>query len=104
VAETFRSWTSRDRDSTEATAGSACIVGPMDDEEQAFERNDRLTAALAEAGKALGLGVECEYPVPGGRIDVVWLWDGPERFPVRLPWSGSRSSRVGGLVSISRVT
>ena len=55
------------------------------DEEQAPERNERLTAALAEAGKALGLAVEREYPVPGGRIDVVWLWEGPERFAVKLP-------------------
>jgi hypothetical protein len=58
------------------------------DEERAPQRNDRLTAALAGAGRALGLGVEREYPVPGGRIDVVWLWDGPESFPVRLPLVG----------------
>lgn len=58
------------------------------DEEQAPERNERLTAALAEAGKALGLAVEREYPVPGGRIDVVWLWEGPERFAVKLPLVG----------------
>jgi hypothetical protein len=58
------------------------------DEEQAPERNQRLTAALAEAGRALGLSVERGYPVPGGRIDVAWLWEGPELFPVRLPLVG----------------
>ena len=58
------------------------------DDELAPERNQRLTTALAEAGKALGLSVEREYPVPGGRIDVVWLWDGPEQFAVKLPLVG----------------
>jgi hypothetical protein len=58
------------------------------DDELAKERNNRLTAALVEAGEALGLGVEREYPVPGDRIDVVWVWEGPQRFPVRLPLVG----------------
>jgi len=58
------------------------------DEEQAPERNQRLTTALEEAGKALGLSVEREYPVPGGRIDVVWLWEGPAQFAVKLPLVG----------------
>jgi hypothetical protein len=58
------------------------------DEEHAPERNERLTAALLEAGKTLGLSVQREYPVPGGRIDVVWLWDGPQLFAVKLPLVG----------------
>mgnify|MGYP000505615506 CR=1 FL=1 len=29
---------------------------------------------LVEHGKRLGLEAVTEYPVPGGRIDVVWLW------------------------------
>jgi hypothetical protein len=58
------------------------------DEERAPERNQRLAVLLADAGRAVGLAVEFEYPVPGGRIDVVWLWEGPERFPVRLPLVG----------------
>jgi hypothetical protein len=58
------------------------------DEERAAERNRRLAVLLADAGRAVGLTVEFEYPVPGGRIDVVWLWEGPERFPVRLPLVG----------------
>jgi hypothetical protein len=58
------------------------------DEERAPERNQRLAGLLADAGRAVGLTVEFEYPVPGGRIDVVWLWEGPERFPVRLPLVG----------------
>ncbi len=58
------------------------------DEERAPERNQRLAVLLADAGRAVGLTVDFEYPVPGGRIDVVWLWEGPERFPVRLPLVG----------------
>jgi hypothetical protein len=58
------------------------------DEERAPERNQRLAELLADAGLAVGLTVEFEYPVPGGRIDVVWLWEGPEGFPVRLPVVG----------------
>lgn len=58
------------------------------DEERAPERNRRLAELLADAGRAVGLTVELEYPVSGGRIDVVWLWEGPERFPVRLPLVG----------------
>jgi hypothetical protein len=58
------------------------------DNERAPERNRRLAALLADAGRAVGLSVEFEYLVPGGRIDVVWLWEGPERFPVRLPLVG----------------
>lgn len=46
------------------------------DEERAPERNQRLAVLLADAGRAVGLTVEFEYPVPGGRIDVVWLWEG----------------------------
>ncbi len=68
------------------------------DEEPARERNERLTVALLDAGQALGLSTRREYPVPGGRLDVVWFWEDPERFPVRLPLVGfeiesSRRSR-----------
>lgn len=52
------------------------------------ERNQRLVAWLKEAGLAAGLQVELEYPVLGGRVDVVWLWQGGERFPLRLPLVG----------------
>jgi len=66
---------------------AAIVIHPMD-EERAPERNRRLAELLKDAGRAVGLAVEFEYPVPGGRIDVVWLWEGPERFPVRLPLVG----------------
>lgn len=56
--------------------------------EGASERNRRLAAVLKAVGLAAGLKVEFEYPVVGGRIDVVWLWEGGPRFPVRLPLVG----------------
>lgn len=39
--------------------------------------NRELTAAIADAGRAMGLEVVTEYAVPGGRLDVVWLWQPP---------------------------
>lgn len=36
---------------------------------------------LVEHGRALGLEPVTEYPVPGGRIDVVWLWRAPTDIP-----------------------
>jgi hypothetical protein len=56
--------------------------------EEASARNRRLIASLRDAGQAAGLGVDLEYPVLGGRIDVVWLWEGGAAFPVRLPLVG----------------
>jgi hypothetical protein len=76
--------------------------------EEAKERGSRIVGALVEAGKRIGLRVELEYPVLGGRIDVVWLWDGPEIFPARLPLVGfevesswrSRKHIKGDLVNL----
>lgn len=39
---------------------------------QAAEINVVLTGLIAEAGRAMGFEVRTEYPVPGGRLDVVW--------------------------------
>jgi len=38
----------------------------------ASELNRELTGLLVDAGRRLGLMVETEYPVRGGRLDVVW--------------------------------
>ena len=42
--------------------------------EEASERGRRLIDAIVSAGEKLGLEVVREHPVPGGRLDVVWLW------------------------------
>ena len=36
---------------------------------------------LVQQGRRLGLEAVTEYPVPGGRIDVVWLWRPPSPIP-----------------------
>jgi hypothetical protein len=41
--------------------------------EPATQRGRRVVDALARAGSKLGFEVAHEYPVPGGRIDLVWL-------------------------------
>lgn len=76
--------------------------------EDAKQRGARVISALVEAGSRLGLGTELEYPVLGGRIDVVWLWEGPGSFPARLPLVGfevesswrSRKHIKGDLVNL----
>lgn len=47
-------------------------------EETPGERGKRIIGLLADAGRRAGLSVELEYPVVGGRVDVVWLWQGPK--------------------------
>jgi hypothetical protein len=42
-------------------------------EETASARGRRVVEALSVKGSALGFNVQREYPVPGGRLDVVWL-------------------------------
>jgi hypothetical protein len=76
--------------------------------EEAKERGSRIVTALAEAGARIGLKVALEYPVMGGRVDVAWLWEGPESFPARLPLVGfevesswrSRKHIKGDLVNL----
>ena len=41
--------------------------------EPATQRGRRVVDVLARAGRKLGFEVAHEYPVPGGRIDLVWL-------------------------------
>lgn len=52
--------------------------GPV---ETASERNARATASLVEFAPRLGLTAVTEYPLPGGRIDVVWLWHASASIP-----------------------
>lgn len=40
----------------------------------ASELNRELTRLLSSAGERFGFAVVCEYPVKGGRLDVVWTW------------------------------
>lgn len=47
----------------------------------ASEVNRELTGLLADAGRRFGFEVVLEYPVRGGRLDVVWTWAPPTRFP-----------------------
>lgn len=42
--------------------------------ESAQDRNARVTNELVNFAPRLGLTAATEYQVPGGRIDVVWLW------------------------------
>ncbi len=57
-------------------------------EEDASERGQRILTLLETAGQHAGLKVQREYPVVGGRIDLVWLWNGPSVFPAVLPLVG----------------
>ncbi len=54
----------------------------------ASARGKRVIQLLADIGKRSELDVQTEYPVVGGRIDLVWLWHGPESFPSVLPLAG----------------
>lgn len=58
------------------------------EEASASGRGRSAVQTLSKAGKRLGLKVEVEYPILGGRIDVVWLWEGPKWFPMKLPVVG----------------
>lgn len=47
----------------------------------ASELNRELTGLLAQAGSKFGFEVVLEYPVRGGRLDVVWTWSTTSPFP-----------------------
>lgn len=47
----------------------------------ATEVNQELTRLLVEVGQRMGLATVAEYAVPGGRLDVVWLWEPPAPIP-----------------------
>lgn len=57
-------------------------------DQDAKARGTRILNLLEEAGHTAGLQPEREYPVVGGRIDMVWLWKGPPAFPSVLPVVG----------------
>ena len=43
--------------------------------------NSELTEILVDVGKEMGFTAVTEYAVPGGRIDIVWLWEPPTPIP-----------------------
>ena len=45
------------------------------------ELNRELTSLLMAAGERFGFHVVAEYPVRGGRLDVVWTWTPPSTLP-----------------------
>jgi hypothetical protein len=49
-------------------------MGTMSPEDTAAQRGRAVIAQLLEAGRLRGLEPVTEYPVAGGRVDVVWLW------------------------------
>ena len=53
----------------------------VDGERTASELNRELTALLVRAGKDAGFDPVVEYPVRGGRLDVVWTWAPTSLFP-----------------------
>lgn len=52
-----------------------------DDRPQAAEVNRELTGILVDVGRRMGFAAVTEYAVPGGRLDVVWLWEPPTSIP-----------------------
>lgn len=53
-----------------------------DDERPApSELNQELTQTLIDVGRWMAFTAVTEYPVPGGRLDVVWLWQPPSPIP-----------------------
>ena len=51
------------------------------DDRVASQLNRELTDLLLVAGSRFGFEVVLEYPVRGGRLDVVWTWAPPSPFP-----------------------
>jgi hypothetical protein len=62
-----------------------------DGEAGATDRGRRVIQALLEHGRSLGFDAVAEFPVPGGRIDVVWLW----RLPGVIPGAPNALPVVG---------
>jgi len=50
-----------------------------DDRPVASGINRELTQILVDVGRRMGFTTVTEYSVPGGRLDVVWLWEPPSR-------------------------
>lgn len=51
------------------------------DGREASALNLELTGLLVDTGRAMRFDVRTEYPVPGGRLDVVWMWSPPTPIP-----------------------
>ena len=51
------------------------------DRQAASQLNRELTQLLLSVGKRRGFEVVPEYPVKGGRLDVVWAWSPPTAIP-----------------------
>lgn len=64
----------------------------MSNPREPSERGKWAVGALIAAGERFGLHPVTEYPVPGGRIDVVWLW----RSPFALPGVDTRDLPIAG--------
>lgn len=47
----------------------------------ASDINRELTPILVDVGRLMGFATVTEYAVPGGRRDVVWLWEPPSPIP-----------------------
>lgn len=52
-----------------------------DEQRAASEVNRELTQTLVDVGRRMGFTTVTEYAVPGGRLDVVWLWEPPSPIP-----------------------
>lgn len=52
-----------------------------DDAASASAINRELTGLLLETGRRFGFDAVAEYPVRGGRLDVVWTWTPPSPMP-----------------------
>lgn len=57
------------------------MAGEPDMNESPPERGRRVIDVLTAKGVELGFEVVCEYPVQGGRLDVVWLLPGTAAIP-----------------------
>jgi hypothetical protein len=76
-------------------------------DEPVSERGRRVIDALEVKGVQLGFTTAREYPVQGGRLDVVWLLPATTAIRAlthRCLWWGLRWSRPGGPASTSRAT
>ncbi len=56
------------------------MVNQVEDRE-ASALNIELTRLVADTGRRMGFDIHTEYPVPGGRLDVVWTWSPPSPIP-----------------------
>lgn len=58
-----------------AVLGHTIGVSEPDGVREATVLNQELTTLLVGVGRRMGWSVRTEYAVPGGRLDVVWVWE-----------------------------